>query len=884
MTNRIVDFPDGQETSTAPDVTDPAVDEHIADPTGAHAASAISNTPSGNLAATDVQGALNELQGDIDSLSSGAIEVAQDAIAAALAAGAQDGATLTYNDGANKFDLTNTDKGSTARAAHEADTSDVHAAGSISNTPSGNLAATDVQSALNELQTDVDTRATSSSLTSHTGASTAHGVSGVIVGTSDSQTLSNKTLSDALIFTAISTPSNPGSGKLKFYPKSDGKFYKLDENGSEKAVGSGGAGGINFLPLSTTWSFDNQDNVDAEGSAGNWTTFADAAASTPVDLTGGSPNITLARTTTSGEILNGSASLKITKTAANRQGEGVSCVFNVPPAYQGKFCKISIPYKVISGSLSSGDLMCFVYDVTNSLLITPYNNEFNSSSGTLNAFFVTTPSASTPANQQYRIGIYFATSGTVAQTIVFDDVSVGPFDVLANVASVASSQYTMTIGGTTSAPTKATTKVADIASYSINGDVMRITYTYAHTNNSGAAAGSGIYLFPLPAGYAVNTNLLTIGSSAGIAATRIGAGKLSSTTSETTSFATDLDVMAYNSTNLAIAIRDVSANNLKDDLYWVDSNTWQMTTAAIYISFTAHIPIVNTGVAASVIVNPNIGPWNELSSSAAASAWSGWTTVTSATARWRQNGDCIEYEAQATVQTGAASEARHSLPNSFVSAANYVLNTVGWGSTSVSGRQLSVLIEPSKTYFTFGDAAGVTTSKANTNALIDPGPGTISFFARVRVVGLSPAGVVNNPRRRTRFSGGNGYGSTNTKIRRFTTIIEDTFATDWYTVTNSATEGCYITITREGNFAAGYKDRGTAYTGLSLNSTQLTTNIQSITDADILDVFEHTGGGDGKAVWSGHLKVGDKVYYHTNAGSSATSNVDVRAWFACIGG
>ena len=42
------------------------VREHVADTADAHAASAISNTPSGNLAATTVQAALNELQSDVD--------------------------------------------------------------------------------------------------------------------------------------------------------------------------------------------------------------------------------------------------------------------------------------------------------------------------------------------------------------------------------------------------------------------------------------------------------------------------------------------------------------------------------------------------------------------------------------------------------------------------------------------------------------------------------------------------------------------------------------------------------------------------------------------------------------------------------------------------
>lgn len=48
-----------------------AITNHIANAAGAHAASAISNAPSGNLVATTVQAALNELQSSIDTLPLG---------------------------------------------------------------------------------------------------------------------------------------------------------------------------------------------------------------------------------------------------------------------------------------------------------------------------------------------------------------------------------------------------------------------------------------------------------------------------------------------------------------------------------------------------------------------------------------------------------------------------------------------------------------------------------------------------------------------------------------------------------------------------------------------------------------------------------------------
>lgn len=120
--------------------TQAELDAHIADVADAHDASAISSVPAGGLAALDVQAALNEL--DTEKATVVALAATQAEVDAEEIARAAADVTLQGN-----ID------------AHLADAVDAHDASAISNVPAGTIAATDVQAAINELDTEKTTAA-----------------------------------------------------------------------------------------------------------------------------------------------------------------------------------------------------------------------------------------------------------------------------------------------------------------------------------------------------------------------------------------------------------------------------------------------------------------------------------------------------------------------------------------------------------------------------------------------------------------------------------------------------------------------------------------------------------------------------------------------------
>jgi len=245
----------------------------------------------------------------------------------------------------------------------------------------------------------------------------ASAITGTAVTIAGIETLTNKTLTAPVItdfesYTEIATPANPSAGSLKVYAKTDDKLYTLNSAGVEVPVGSGSGSSseINYIsnPLF-------EETANAAVPAG-WVTYADAAATTPVDGTGGSPTVTFTASTSSP--IRGLVSAVFTKDAANRQGEGVAYAFTIPAVDNGKVVGINFDITP-GGSYASSDMSVYVYDVTNSVLITPAAVGIPNNVGTFTTSFGLT------AGTSYRLILHVASTNASAYTLKVDNVSVG---------------------------------------------------------------------------------------------------------------------------------------------------------------------------------------------------------------------------------------------------------------------------------------------------------------------------------------------------------------------------------------------------------------------------------------------------------------------------
>lgn len=222
-----------------------------------------------------------------------------------------------------------------------------------------------------------------------------------------------------------------------------------------------------------------------------------------------------------------------------------------------------------------------------------------------------------------------------------------------------------------------------------------------------------------------------------------------------------------------------------------------------------------------------------------------------------------------TGQTDANAALNALLPTQ-TGNANKVLKTDG---TDTSWTAVATTVTSTLGDIIYRDASADTRLAGNTAAepayLVQQGNGAVS---------AAPTWKKVSELTKIRLQGANGYGSTNNKIRRFSTAVVNTGT--GLTYADSASDGATFTCDVAGIYSFAYSDNFSgagARFGLSLNSNQLTTDIVSITAADCL-VYSSNAFANvpNQLCVTVGLAVGDVVRPHTEgvaAGDSAAPKV-----------
>jgi hypothetical protein len=160
-----------------------------------------------------------------------------------------------------------------------------------------------------------------------------------------------------------------------------------------------------------------------------------------------------------------------------------------------------------------------------------------------------------------------------------------------------------------------------------------------------------------------------------------------------------------------------------------------------------------------------------------------------------------------------------------------------------------------------------------------PSAGTLRLYAKsdntlyVKTSGGTETAITGSsgPRAEIWLYQTNGYGSTNTAIRRWTNVVSNTGD---MTLTQSSTNGDSITIGSTGLYSIHYTDQfsGSSSAGISVNSNQLTTDILSITSGHRVAVGDSPSANRiAQAHTTLLLTAGDVVRAHTDTGASGTN-------------
>ncbi len=243
----------------------------------------------------------------------------------------------------------------------------------------------------------------------------------------------------------------------------------------------GGSSGLNYIA-----------NNGAEFDLSGWAEYDDGAAE-PVDGTGGTSALTWERITVNP--LRGVGMFRLSKASPTAaQGSGVSYDFQIDIADINKTLSVSLDVTVDADA--AGSFAVYVYCPGFGFCPVSGDHVINNS-GTFRLTFSTFNSVS------YRLIIHCRSASTASMQFNFDNVYVGP-EWLPSLPAMSDWQDAgpMTITATTTNPTKGTV-VTDKVWWRRVGDSAEVRFEFYQS--AGGGAGSGTYLFELPAGLAVDT-------------------------------------------------------------------------------------------------------------------------------------------------------------------------------------------------------------------------------------------------------------------------------------------------------------------------------------------------------------------------------------------
>lgn len=242
------------------------------------------------------------------------------------------------------------------------------------------------------------------------------------------------------------------------------------------------------------------NNSKFEANLGDWVEYTDAVQALPEDGVGAAAaDLTVERTTFASEILDGTASLKITKAnLANARGQGTSLTVPVPKANRAQPHKLSLDFNSAVDFVPAnpadpvgtpGDVGIYVLDVTNSKLLVPNQPYITAGKGRYESL-VQLPSDC----EEARVILHVQSTSTDLWVLFVDNVKL---DIASNQTVANSSDW---IDFT---PTSTwTTNVTHTGRYRQVGDEME----YRVEINCTGAPNASILNINLPDGHVIDDN------------------------------------------------------------------------------------------------------------------------------------------------------------------------------------------------------------------------------------------------------------------------------------------------------------------------------------------------------------------------------------------